>query len=148
MSFKDSKARPRTPKARKISWDGLRTYVEKKVPATVKLLYGKDGGEQRPNEIGNLIGQPTVLAIARIGRDPPDKLMPEPPDSFAGTREHQTREITDLKLTQVWIPAGQFTLGSPSDEKSRSDDEDPLEVTVRWLLAGQKRGDANAMGRV
>jgi formylglycine-generating enzyme required for sulfatase activity len=39
-------------------------------------------------------------------------------------------------MTQVWIPAGQFTLGSPSNEKSRSDDEDPVEVTVArgfWL---------------
>jgi tetratricopeptide (TPR) repeat protein len=49
-----------------VTWDGLRSYVKSKVPATVKSLFGKAGGEQRPNEFGNLSGEPTVLATARI----------------------------------------------------------------------------------
>jgi uncharacterized caspase-like protein len=59
-----------------ISWDGLRMYVKKKVPATVKRLYGTDGGEQRPNDIGNLIGEPTVLAISRIATRSEPKTVP------------------------------------------------------------------------
>ncbi len=50
-----------------ITWDGLALYVRSKVPPTVQKLFGKDGGEQSPNAIGNLRGVPTVLAIAPLG---------------------------------------------------------------------------------
>ena len=87
-----------------ISWD--LDYVKKKVPATVKSLFGKNGGEQRPNDIGNLIGEPTVLAIAPVGTRPEPKPLPEPMPSreptpasgtFSGTRRPDSCKDNDLK---------------------------------------------------
>src|SRR5262249_41038078 len=37
-----------------VTWENLRGYVRTRVPDKIKELYGKDGGEQNPNEIGNL----------------------------------------------------------------------------------------------
>jgi hypothetical protein len=62
-----------------ITWEGLKTYVRRKVPATVKRLYGKDGGEQQPNDIGNMIGEPTVLAVAKIATRSESTSTPEQP---------------------------------------------------------------------
>jgi uncharacterized caspase-like protein len=66
-----------------ITWDTLRTFVKKRVPATVRKVFGKDGGEQSPNEIGNLTGEPPVLAVVQNVTRPeskpePSKPMPEP----------------------------------------------------------------------
>jgi TIR domain len=47
-----------------VTWDSLRTYVKTQVPKAVRKIYGKDGGEQNPNEMGNLVGPPVVLASA------------------------------------------------------------------------------------
>jgi hypothetical protein len=45
-----------------VTWDGLRTYVKKRVPRKVAELYGGDPGhQQHPNEMGNLSGVPPVL---------------------------------------------------------------------------------------
>jgi hypothetical protein len=74
-----------------ITWEGLKTYVRKNVSATVRSLYGKDGGEQSPNDIGNLIGEPTVLAVARVGARP--EPTPRPQDS---TRPATTDGWVDL----------------------------------------------------
>ena len=51
-----------------ISWESLRLFVRKHVPSKVREVFGKNGGEQNPNEIGNLNGAPIVLA--RIERGP------------------------------------------------------------------------------
>ncbi len=76
-----------------VTWDTLRSYVKRRVPRTVIKLYGKDGGEQRPNEVGNLSGEPAVLAVARITAplprsEPnaePSKRMQKPDESGAKT---------------------------------------------------------------
>ena len=117
-----------------ITWDSLAAYVRTEVPPTVQKLFGKDGGEQSPNAIGNLRGVPTVLAIARIGTRPEPK--PAPSDSFAGTRAGQLRDAGVLKL--VWIPRGDFTMGIPTNERDRFDDgrENQVQVTLTkgfWL---------------
>lgn len=138
------KGAARDPDDGEITWNGLRNYVEKKVPATVTRLYGNDGGEQNPNEFGNLRGRPAVLAIARIEPKPePARPMkknaeasPETPGAFAGTFTGQTRKDNSFKTMLVWIPPGDFTMGSPKDEKDRSDDEDHVQVTLTkgfWL---------------
>ena len=71
------------PEDHEITWEGLKTYVRRKVPSTVKRLYGKDGGEQQPNDIGNLIGEPTVLAIAKIGTRTESTSTPQQPTPLA-----------------------------------------------------------------
>jgi formylglycine-generating enzyme required for sulfatase activity len=62
------------------------------------------------------------------------KLALKPNGTFAGTRAGQLRDANGLKL--VWIPPGDFTMGSPKDEKDRSDDEGPVNVKLTrgfWL---------------
>jgi formylglycine-generating enzyme required for sulfatase activity len=57
-------------------------------------------------------------------------------NSFAGSRAGQTRDDNSLKTKLVWIPPGEFTMGSPKDEKGRYDGEGPVNVTLTkgfWL---------------
>ena len=55
-----------------VTWDSLRSYVKRRVPAKLVELYGRTDGEpnrrQSPNEMGNLSGVPPVLLSMR-----PDK---------------------------------------------------------------------------
>jgi tetratricopeptide (TPR) repeat protein len=81
-----------------VTWDSLRSYVKKQVPATVRRLYGQDGGEQNPNEIGNLGGAPPVLArIDRASIRPPTES--QPPQSMP----ERTREKGEDLLNDPWI---------------------------------------------
>jgi uncharacterized caspase-like protein len=54
-----------------VTWDSLRSYVKRRVPAKVAQLFGRTDGEpnrrQSPNELGNLSGVPPVLID--LGRD-------------------------------------------------------------------------------
>jgi formylglycine-generating enzyme required for sulfatase activity len=117
-----------------VTWDSLRAYVKKRVPQTVIKLYGKEGGEQRPNDIGNLIGQSPELAVARITIPPakPAKRMEEKlqgaPDLLVAPFDEkearaarkvwaQYQQIDEersnsigMKLTL--IPPGEFQMGS------------------------------------
>ena len=51
------------------------SYVRKRVPAKVREIFGAEGGEQSPNVINNLAGEPAVLATASrpIAREPTPK---------------------------------------------------------------------------
>jgi sulfatase modifying factor 1 len=69
------------------------------------------------------------LAVAA----PPAKA---PPRDFAGARVGQTRMDNGLKTPLVWIPPGDFTMGSPNDEKGRQHNENQVRVTLTkgfWL---------------
>jgi hypothetical protein len=63
-----------------VTWDSLRSYVKRRVPAQVVQLYGRtDDGEpnrrQSPNELGNLSGVPPVLLhLDRTGPAPAPQL--------------------------------------------------------------------------
>jgi formylglycine-generating enzyme required for sulfatase activity len=50
------------------------------------------------------------------------------PDSFAGTKAGQEREVSGVKL--CWCPPGQFRMGSPRDELERRPGEDQVQVTL------------------
>jgi formylglycine-generating enzyme required for sulfatase activity len=55
---------------------------------------------------------------------------------FAGTKAGEVRDDNGLKTKLVWIPPGEFTMGSPQDEKDRYDDENQVQVTLTkgfWL---------------
>jgi formylglycine-generating enzyme required for sulfatase activity len=123
-----------------ITWESLRSYVRKRVPSTVRKAFGKEGGQQSPNEIGNLTGEPTVLAIARIvtrpeakpeeptskptpGKEPDLLVAPFGIDEARTARkawaqyqqiEEEQKNSIGMKLTL--IPAGEFQMGStPAD---------------------------------
>ncbi|HEV8068339.1 MAG TPA: formylglycine-generating enzyme family protein [Planctomycetaceae bacterium] len=55
---------------------------------------------------------------------------------FAGERAGQTRKDNVLRAKLVWIPPGEFTMGSPKDEKGHLPDETQVPVTLTtgfWL---------------
>jgi len=59
-----------------------------------------------------------------------------PAGTFAGTRAGQKRDDNSLKTKLVWIPPGDFTMGSPKNEKDRFDNEGPVQVSLTkgfWL---------------
>ncbi len=56
--------------------------------------------------------------------------------TFAGSRAGQTRNDNGLSATMVWIPPGDFTMGSPQSEKDHFDNEDQVQVSLSkgfWL---------------
>jgi sulfatase modifying factor 1 len=75
-----------------------------------------------------------VLLPTREGVRDPGPPGPFPP--VASRRAGQTRDDNSLKTKLVWIPLGEFTMGSPKDEKDRFDDEDQVQVILTrgfWL---------------
>jgi formylglycine-generating enzyme required for sulfatase activity len=102
--------------------------VRTKVPSTVERLYGKDGGEQSPNAIGNLRGAPA--ALARIGpggfnRPLPQGAQPAPLNApfnrqkaldarkaWAEYAELAEERKNSLGMALVLIPPGEFRMGS------------------------------------
>jgi formylglycine-generating enzyme required for sulfatase activity len=123
-----------------VTWGRLAEFVSENVAKAVPVIIG-GGAEQHPHELKSGVG---VIALARITVRP--KPMPEPmpkpepapetPGTFSGTRAGQTRKDNGLNTTLVWIPPGDFTMGSPKEEKDRSDDENQVQVTLTkgfWL---------------
>lgn len=56
--------------------------------------------------------------------------------TFLGTRAGQERDDNGLAMKFCWCPAGQFTMGSPTDEPDRFEDEGQTQVTLSrgfWL---------------
>jgi formylglycine-generating enzyme required for sulfatase activity len=56
--------------------------------------------------------------------------------SLVGTRAGQVREDNGLKMKLVWIPPGNFRMGSPKDEKDRQENETQVQVRLTkgfWL---------------
>src|SRR5947207_1866938 len=52
--------------------------------------------------------------------------------TFSGDNGPKTRKpyTNGVSMKFVWIPPGAFTMGSPSTEKGRGDDEIPRKVTI------------------
>jgi formylglycine-generating enzyme required for sulfatase activity len=56
--------------------------------------------------------------------------------AFVGARAGQVRDDNSLKMNLVWIPPGEFTKGSPKEEKDRQGNEEPVQVSLTqgfWL---------------
>jgi formylglycine-generating enzyme len=63
-------------------------------------------------------------------------LVATPRARFEGARAGEAREIAGVRV--CWCPPGRFTMGSPSGEPGRRDDEAPVEVTLTrgfWMAA-------------
>jgi formylglycine-generating enzyme required for sulfatase activity len=84
-------------------------------------------------------GTETKIATKERTNNPtpePVERRPQVPVAIMGDRAGQTRDDNGLKTKLVWIPPGDFTMGSPQDEKSRLNDETQVQVTLTkgfWL---------------
>ena len=70
---------------------------------------------------------------ANYGASPSGK---QSDSKFAGTHASQVRDDNSLKMTLVWCPPGKFTMGSPTNEEGRYDNETQVQVTLTkgfWL---------------
>jgi formylglycine-generating enzyme required for sulfatase activity len=128
-----------------VSWESLRLFVRKRVPGKVREVFGKDGGAQNPNEIGNLNGEPIVLT--RI--EPARKENPPSHDN-APSSKLLTNSI-GMKL--ALIPAGELQMGAADGEKPVYDSEKPqhrVRITKPFYLGTYEvtQGEfERAMGR-
>jgi formylglycine-generating enzyme required for sulfatase activity len=91
-----------------VTWDRLVTYVKEEVPAAVREVIG-GGAEQSPHELKNLVNIPVL-----VGTDVGERKLEL-------AKEIENSIGMKLKL----IPKGDFMMGSPKDEKDRSEDEGP-----------------------
>jgi formylglycine-generating enzyme required for sulfatase activity len=87
-----------------VTWARLSEYVCRKVTREMPEELARDGAKQHPNVIADLSGESPVLLVRKDG----------------------AKEITNsIGMELVLIPAGTFMMGSPSDEKERSEHEGP-----------------------
>lgn len=100
-----------------VTWNSLSTYVQKRVPAKVREIFGTQGGAQSPNALNNLAGEPAVLA----------RIMP-------GTRLTPTPEPSKSEAPELLI--------SPFDEKEAGDKR---RAWARHLQLEEKRKNSIGM---
>ena len=80
----------------------------------------------------------SILSVApgAFGQDSVDlKKWTESSSRKAGTR--QTIEVGKVEIGLVWIPAGEFDMGSPKTEQGRDNDEEQIHVKLSrgyWML--------------
>jgi formylglycine-generating enzyme required for sulfatase activity len=92
-----------------ITWDHLTVYVRGQVMRQVPKLIG-GGATQTPHLLANVEGDPVLV---RPGKAPVVKVKAA--ESIANS----------IGMKLVLIPAGEFTMGSPREEKDRHADEGP-----------------------
>lgn len=107
-----------------VTWDALGSYVRTEVPSTVLRLYGKNGGEQSPNAIGNLRGAPPVLA--RI-TDPSFSRSVAAPN----TMTDRQNDTWVTKAQSLWEIGDYDGLDKLASERLRDHPESALALTYR-----------------
>jgi serine/threonine protein kinase/formylglycine-generating enzyme required for sulfatase activity len=96
-------------------------------------------GSGKDSHIGNLISKSLELGAARIGANLQPKReerSTDEPSTFAGTHAGQTRMDNGLKTILVWIPPGEFTMGSADDDRFHRANEKQVKVSLSrgfWL---------------
>jgi formylglycine-generating enzyme required for sulfatase activity len=102
-----------------VTFESLATHVRKRVSRSVKLVYGAEGGEQRPNLISNLSGEPVALAISRLGPSTMQRARSMIPDL-------SPKLVTNsIGIKLALIPAGEFLMGRANAAAGANDSEKP-----------------------
>jgi formylglycine-generating enzyme required for sulfatase activity len=143
-----------------VTWESLRSFVRKRVPVKVREVFGKDGGAQNPNEIGNLNGAPIVLARIEPARiESPSSKPATPPTMRSENRPANESPPSSNVLTNsigmklALLPAGEFLMGAAGGEEKAGDDEKPqhrVKITKPFYLGTYEvtQGEfARVMGR-
>ncbi|MFO1004664.1 MAG: SUMF1/EgtB/PvdO family nonheme iron enzyme [Planctomycetaceae bacterium] len=103
------------------------------------------GAKQAPELKGEFRLSIPLISVAVTSRSKLKPTIQKPRKSkkmeafVAGTKAGEVEEITlpgDVTMTFVWCPPGKFTMGSPTSEKLRNENEKQVEVTLTkgyWL---------------
>jgi len=113
-----------------VTWKNLDYYVGKRVPQRVKEVYGKDGGEQRPQIIANFSAEPLILVSVSGTKRPVTDLPVKNPSGGTEIGDisnlRQTLAVLALQVSKQLsdhdrptISLGQFT-GPPNFPSSSS----------------------------
>ncbi|MBM4077923.1 MAG: hypothetical protein FJ267_20025, partial [Planctomycetes bacterium] len=89
-------------------------------------------GKQRAAGLGNELTVTEIMAISNVERSV----------SSVDTARLKPGDLRIIKIQGIetrwrWIPAGSFKMGSPANEKDRSNDEDQVDVTISrgfWMF--------------
>ncbi len=76
------------------------------------------------------------LSATEAKPDEPGKATNPAADSMLGKEPGQMRDDNGLRMKLIWCPPGEFTMGSPTSEADRQNDERQVEVTLTngfWL---------------
>jgi sulfatase modifying factor 1 len=110
----------------RVTWTGLVNGVENEFESDALKAHIPDGRVQQPVAAMGQLGTTELLAK----RDDLAK-KPEP-------GEERPFEITDgVKMRFCWVPAGKATLGSPKDEKDRSENEGDRAFETKGFWMGK-----------
>jgi tetratricopeptide (TPR) repeat protein len=135
-----------------VTWDSLRTYVKTQVPRTVEKLFGKDGGEQNPNEIGNLRGTPPVLVRIDRGSIPPAMTNPPSRLSPSSNPDNVKEDIQNdpwIKKAEHFREIGDYdSLGNLVKKRLRELPESANGLTYQSLVLSADDRDDDAMDTV
>jgi hypothetical protein len=127
-----------------ITWDSLQSYVRKHVRSSVQSVFGKQGGDQNPNAIGNLTGEPTLLARITV----PPKTRSEPTRDGEPEAQRSAKADPDYDLAYKLYTG----LGAPIDQKrayglflKSAERGNVLAASFVWIL--QRNWDFRAPGQ-
>ena len=128
-----------------VTFETLAIHVRKRVPRDVKQIYGADGGEQRPNVISNLSGEPVTLAtITNPSTEPgkpaePPKITPSEPMpvtnvNFAEPKPQQTKEIPKSRPRESKRPSNDRFAGSRAGQIRK---DNGANLPLIWIPPGK-----------
>jgi formylglycine-generating enzyme required for sulfatase activity/serine/threonine protein kinase len=114
------------------------TIVLKLQPNGERGAKAGGGGAVRVRDMHSsksVLADSTSESLTAVTPKPATKAPAEASDKFAGTHAGQVRADNDLNIEFVWIPAGEFKMGSEEGPDHRSN-EGPVEVKLTrgyWL---------------
>jgi formylglycine-generating enzyme required for sulfatase activity len=110
----------------RVTWNSLSDHVLENVDASVRKHVG-GGARQTPQDLRNLTGSPVVLVSGLKGDEVAKDKDKAPKEEIVKDQKGFTNSV-GMKFVRV--KAGKFTMGSPKDEKDRSEDELQHEVEL------------------